>query len=740
MKMRNKLFLSIVAVEVLIFGGVFSYVASLTSSKARETALETGHARAASAASRIVTTLIDAPSTVDSLGSSLETCIRQGRTDRSFVPAQFLDILKTKPRYYAIWAFFNKNGWDGLDDRYVRDPDYAPTGAFVPWAYREKGEPMVYPGMAGDDTGYYGDFNTIPVKEGTGLFMEPYLEDSSEGMLLLVTYARPVRGPSGDIRGVAGVDLRLDDLSMYLKAEEAKAGSEVGTYSFIVSADGTILAHERDQSLIGKKVSEYLGEAEASHFSSSVPKEGLDYEVDKGALVRIVVPMTLPGNSKNWFYCRTVPTSNIYASTRRLELLLAIFFVAGIGISMAAILVISMRLTRPLGAIGEAFAAIEGGDLTRRVSVRTRDEFGTLATEYNALSGKLGMIFGSVRRAAEGIQETGLRLRDACARTNAALSGIRDNIKESQEALESQSAAEIRTREDSRLILDDIGRLEREIAAQADSINAASAAVEEMVGSIQSVAANAEKISSEMEDLDRSTGEGKDRLAAAIEAITAVSSHSDDLEAANATIAEISSRTDLLAMNAAIEAAHAGEAGKGFAVVADEIRALAENARVQSEEIGSRIGAIHAAISAAAESSREAGEAFDGVLGRIATVSRLEAEVCSAVLEQRTGGAEVLEALGRMQDTSRSVASAGETMGKASAEVRTAIDGLEEASERVKAAAQQIGERVKDIAANGDATLSLAAENAKLLDSFAEGLARFRIDEESKGGKQAPGA
>jgi methyl-accepting chemotaxis protein len=732
MKMRNKLFMSIVAVEVLIFGAVFSYVAGLTSARARETALETGRARAAAAASRITTTLIGAATTVEALGSSLETCLRLGRTDRSFVPIQLLDILKSSPRYYAVWAFFGPDGWDGKDARYTSDPDYAPTGAFVPWAYREKGEPMVYPGMAGEDSGYYESFYTIPIATGTGLYMEPYLEDSTEGQLLLVTYGRPVKDESGTARGVAGVDLRLDDLSKYLAAEEAKAGSEAGTFSFLVSAEGTILAHEKDASLIGKKLEEYLGKEEAGRFSSTIPKEGLDYSAAEGTLVRILVPMALPGDSRDWIYCRTVPTTSIYASTRRLEMLLVIFFAAGIGISIAAILMISRRLTRPLGAIGEAFSVIEGGDLTRRVSVKTRDEFGTLATQYNALSANLGKIFGSVRRAAEGIQETGQRLCDACARTNAALSGIRANIDESRAALESQAAAEGRTREEARLILDDIGKLEREIAAQADSINAASAAVEEMVGSIQSVAANAEKISSEMADLDRSTGEGKERLAAAIEAITEVSSHSDDLEAANATIAEISSRTDLLAMNAAIEAAHAGEAGKGFAVVADEIRALAENARVQSEEIGARIGAIHAAIRAAADSSREAGEAFDGVLGRVATVSRLEAEVCSAVLEQRTGGTEVLEALGRMKDTSRAVASAGETMGKASVEVRTAIDGLEEASERVKAAAQQIGERVNDIAVNGDATLGLAAENAKLLDSFAEGLSRFRIGEAPK--------
>ena len=730
--MRNKLFMSIVAVEVLIFGAVFSYVTGLTSARARETALETGRARAAAAASRITTTLIGAATTVESLGSSLETCLRLGRTDRSFVPIQLLDLLKANPRYYAVWAFFGPDDWDGKDARYKSDPDYAPTGAFVPWAYREKGEPMVYPGMAGEDTGYYESFYTIPVETGAGLYMEPYFEDSSEGQLLLATYGRPIKDAAGRTRGVAGIDLRLDDLSKYLAAEEAMAGAEAGTYSFLASSGGTILAHEKDTSLIGKKVEEYLGKDEAGHFSSTIPKEGLDYMAGKGSLVRILVPMTLPGSSKDWIYCRTVPTASIYSGTRRLEMLLIVFFVVGIGLSIAAILMISRRLTRPLGAIGEAFAVIEGGDLTRRVSVKTRDEFGTLATEYNALSEKLGKIFGSVRRAAEGIQETGQRLCDACARTNAALSGIRANIDESRAALESQSAAEGRTREEARLILDDIGKLESEIAAQADSINAASAAVEEMVGSIQSVAANAEKISSEMADLDRSTGEGKERLAAAIEAITEVSSHSDDLEAANATIAEISSRTDLLAMNAAIEAAHAGEAGKGFAVVADEIRALAENARVQSEEIGARIGAIHAAISAAADSSREAGEAFDGVLGRVATVSRLEAEVCSAVLEQRTGGTEVLEALGRMKDTSRAVASAGETMGKASAEVRTAIDGLEEASERVKAAAQQIGERVDDIAANGDATLSLAAENAKLLDSFAEGLSRFRIGEAPK--------
>ena len=728
--MRYKLSLSIVAIEILIFGAVFSYVTGLTGARSRETALENGRSRAAAAAARISTTLIDAASTVDALRSSLETCLREGRTDRDLVPLQILDILKTRPRYYALWAIFGVDGWDGKDARYVDDPEYEPSGSFVPWAYYEDGVAKVCPGMEGDSEGYYGDFYTIPIKTGSGLFMEPYVEDSAQGPLLLVTYGAPVKGPSGEFTGVAGVDLRLDDLSKYLSSEEARAGKEEGSYSFITSAEGVVLAHESDGSTIGKPVADYLGAGEAARFTGIVPREGLDYTIDEDSLVRILVPMSLPGASRDWVYCRTVRTASIYAEKSRLELLLVIIFAVGIGASTFAIYLVSWRLTRPLGSIGAAFSRIEGGDLSSRVALGTRDEFGVLARQYNSLSESLGGIFGSVRHAAEGIRDTGKGLREACARTSAALQEIRANVADSHQALASQSTAEARTKDETRQILDDIDRLERGISAQSEAISGASAAVEEMVGSIQSVAGNAEKIAAQMADLDRSTGAGKDRLAAAIAAIEEVSSHSEDLEAANATIADISSRTDLLAMNAAIEAAHAGEAGKGFAVVADEIRALAENARVQSEEIGSRISSIHGAIMAASDSSRDAGAAFDDVLARVGTVAGLEDEVCRAVLEQRTGGAEVLEALGRMKETSRSVANAGQTMACAGAEVRVAMDGLEAASEQVKAAARQIGERVEDIAANGDVTMRLADENAGLLDSFAEGLARFKLGEE----------
>ncbi len=722
MKLRTKLFLSIMAAEILLFGTVFGFVTTLSADISRKAMLDAGRAEAKAAAESYSSQFVSIATLVDTLRATAETLHRQGRRDRVLTPELLKAGLKEEGRVFALWAAYTHDAWDGKDKSLASDPEYKPGGAFVPWARRKDGEIVVSAGMEGDDEGYYGDYYTIPVSTGKSLYLEPYAEKESDGTsILMTTYAAPVMDATGRPIGAIGADIVLDSLSEMLK-NDARTG---GSWALISSGEGKVLGHEANPALVGSSLLKTMPRAEFDRFAS-LPEDGFDYTIDKGSAVRILVPVKLPGNSKSWVYCLTVPTASLYAGQIALRWKLILLFAIAMAITFLIVFAISSGFTRPLEAIVAAFLRMEGGDLTARIPAKSRDEFGDLAKNFNSLSANLSGLLGSVRVATDGIHESGHALTGATARTREALLEIRQRVLESRQELEAQAAAEGETRAHANLILEGIASLGEAISLQSNSIAEASSSIEEMVGSIGSVASNAERISTEMAELDRSTGTGKERLEASITAIAEVAARSADLEEANQVIADISSRTDLLAMNAAIEAAHAGEAGKGFAVVADEIRSLAENARVQSEEIGQRIAEIRAEIENAADSSHQAGLAFDEMLGRITVVSRVESEVCDAVLEQRTGGELVLSALIRMKDSSHAVEETGSSMGESGSKVRAAIDRLEGASERVNACSGEIGLSVDVIEANGEEALKLAAGNEGLIETFRSGLERFK--------------
>ena len=151
------------------------------------------------------------------------------------------------------------------------------------------------------------------------------------------------------------------------------------------------------------------------------------------------------------------------------------------------------------------------------------------------------------------------------------------------------------------------------IRQQADGVTQASSAVEEMIGNIQSVNASVDKMASSFAQLEQQSREGQQKQAAVNEKILQIEEKSKTLQEANQAIASIASQTNLLAMNAAIEAAHAGEAGKGFAVVADEIRKLSETSTAQSKTIGEQLKSIQTSIIEVVTGSQESSKAFTSV-------------------------------------------------------------------------------------------------------------------------------
>ena len=209
-----------------------------------------------------------------------------------------------------------------------------------------------------------------------------------------------------------------------------------------------------------------------------------------------------------------------------------------------------------------------------------------------------------------------------------------------------------------------------------DSVSASSAAIEEMIANINSINDILEKNSHAVTALDESTKTGKDDLGNVSNLVAEIERNSKGLGEMSSVIQNIASQTNLLAMNAAIEAAHAGEYGKGFAVVASEIRKLAENSGTEAKKISDVLKTTTKLIDSAFGTTVSASKDFEHVFTLSSQVMDQELVVKKAVSEQSAGGNQLLDALHEMNDLTASVTSAAENLRTSTEMIRHSIQEL----------------------------------------------------------------
>jgi methyl-accepting chemotaxis protein len=733
MKIRAKYFISITASQVLLFGLAFAFLVSRSGDALKTALLDAGRAKAGKEATAIAQRLDLAAVTAKDLLSVTRTLRAAGSLDRKYLPALFADVLKDEKDFFAIWAVYAANGWDGRDAALARDPQYAPKGAYVPWAFREGDAIKVFAGTNGkpNDDDYSADYYKIPVESGKSLFLEPYTDKTESGAeILMTTFAEPVLDASGAARGAMGVDISLDFLGSLISGNVSYDGS----YARLLSSGLRILADQRDPGLAGKALSELGGGGwgkDAIDRLASVVETGWGGELptlDGGKdVVRILEPLRLEGDSKPWVYVLTVPSTVLYQDIRKMIVGMVAAFAFALAATGAGVFIVTSRLTKPLAVLSGAFARMEEGDLGVRVPVlKARDEVGALSLAFNLFVVRMDALVDGIRRSATDIARSSSALASSIERSGGFAADIKGAIRGTLDDLGAQEAAFAGSKAGTASILEAISELDSSIGLQTTSINDAAASVEEMVGNVQSIARGSETISTEIKGLDGSGAAGRERLAAVLDAIAGVVERSADLSEANGIIDSVASRTNLLAMNAAIEAAHAGEAGKGFAVVAQEIRVLAENAHEQSKAIKASVVGIRAAIGAASSSSALAREAFDDIAGRIERVARLESEAYASLEEQRSGGELVLKALAGMRETSRRVEASGGSMAAAGQGVEEAMASLAAATARVAERAGEIATCAERIEGSGAEALGLSKENEESVTTLREEVSHFK--------------
>lgn len=423
----------------------------------------------------------------------------------------------------------------------------------------------------------------------------------------------------------------------------------------------------------------------------------------------------------------------ISAETRRIMIRSAGFSgIISLAIFALALLVsflIARRVSRAVAVISTGVDRLEEGDLTARSVVKNKDELGHLGLSLGRFAESLTESVLRIGRAAKqsrtaqnnlssATEEASAATRQMKANTDSIRSQIKildDSVKESSSAIAAITAG--------------IDETDRELEGQIAMVEESSASITQMIASVQNVNRIAERSTEATEELKAAATVGGNRLGETTRIIAAVRESVDGIKDITGIIQGIASRTNLLAMNAAIEAAHAGDAGRGFSVVADEIRKLAEASALNSKEISGILNEMVQEIEAADLAGKDTREAFGHLDNRVEEVNESYEGIRSSMNELELGGSEILKAMSELNEASGRAGVSSRKMKDQSDVVGESVARVERVSGEVSGGVGEISVGLDEVNRTMEHLVDLSREISQIGDRLDKSVAFFKVEE-----------
>ncbi len=396
------------------------------------------------------------------------------------------------------------------------------------------------------------------------------------------------------------------------------------------------------------------------------------------------------------------------------------FAIAAVALVLILIIIITFStasfIVKPLAMMVQVSRDLAEGNLTTRVSYTKKNELGVLGENLNTAIDSLRNSVSEMKKSSNATVRVKDELAASTEETSSAINEISANNQSMKNLIEELNSNIMDATSSVEEITANIESLGNLINDQASMVVQATASITEMTASIDSVAGITENKKQSTKSLVKTADTGGEKLDITNNLIKDVAGRVGDIQEMMEIINGIASQTNLLSMNAAIEAAHAGDAGKGFAVVADEIRKLAETTADNAKNISTVIGEIIDNIESALSAGNVTQQAFEAIKTEVQTTEEAFNEIFASTKELSVGGGEILKAMTSLTEVSENIKTGTKEMkggsqlvSKAMINIKqissTVTSGMEEVAlgiEEISRAVQDINEMTQQLGENSD--------------------------------------
>ncbi|MDR3191792.1 MAG: methyl-accepting chemotaxis protein [Treponema sp.] len=484
-------------------------------------------------------------------------------------------------------------------------------------------------------------------------------------------------------------------------------------YVYMINSQGTVICHP-DTDLVYNQFNP-IEEAEkdpslrplALFFENILRNSGEVAEYTFDGKSHIGAGEKVPNT--DWYLVGTEEKDEYFLEIR--EMLKKTLIIAGTAAVVAVFIFISVlrfSLIRPIKEIVVAAISLANMEFDIDIPRDRKDEIGDVQRAFHTIRDELKKTITDINNEHLGQKNVSGNLHVSIRESSDGLGVIARNMDSVQSKTDAQMDSVVQTADSVEGIIKHIRSLENAVDVQADTISRSSESIEQMVGDIDSVRTVVHQAHGTTGNLSRSSEAGRKMLNNLTEELARIADQSAFLEEANAALVNIAAQTYILAMNAAIEAAHAGEAGKGFAVVAGEVRSLAELSNKESASISTEIKNMRNGIEKIRQVSTETVDTLGSMFTEVTDMQASLNSVNTAVEAQASNGAQVLKALSGLQETTEQVRTGSDEIQKESDAIHNVVESLKNISKDVNDSILDVQKASKRIADSLDIAQKIA--------------------------------
>ncbi|MGL1892480.1 MAG: methyl-accepting chemotaxis protein [Spirochaetaceae bacterium] len=662
------------------------------------------------------------------------------------------EILRTNKRFTGAYIGYEKNAdqddLEYLNDHASESASMDANGRYLPYFHISENKIDLIPLEAMEGLYYQGvkdKYNSNSIEKY--MITEPYIYDGK--MIVEQTYPIII---NNKFVGMAGVDRALNDLQDFLSTFKPYESTQIILISrlgHIISSNMDLLSSDNYQKAFKEAKSKdssldetlFTPQMLTSKYEDTDYKEllGTMYNMDSDYL-QILEADPLSGEiyfiaghkilTGEWTVVMRVAEDEIFSPITAMVttailasiLLLVLLIVAGLWLNKT----ISNPL-RSLTDVTEKLATGEG-DLTQKIALVRTDEIGHLSRGFDTFVDKLKNIIIQVKKSSENIDFTMVSMGANTEETASAVVEINRNVETIKTQMGTLDDNIQKSTSAVNGITDGINKLNTFVDEEAHAVDDSSASVNQMVASLKNVAQITKSKMVATEKLVGMARNGSEKMELTKSAVMEINSSIGSISELVVLINNIASQTNLLAMNAAIEAAHAGDAGKGFSVVADEIRKLAETSSENSQKIDHVLKGIVAKILMATDTSQETSIAFNEINDEVLEVSKALNEISASTSELSEGGQHIIEAMSLLNNISVRVKESSESMAADSGTVLETVEVVRRISSEIFSGMSEIASGTTEVQKSMQDISHISHELDKSSSVLKEEVSKFRTE------------